>query len=198
MTKLILASASVHRRALLEQAGLTIECVPSRLDERAIEAPLAGTGATPPDVAEVLAQAKAMEVSQRRSGTLVVGADQTLDLGGEALHKPADMAEARRQLLRLSGRTHRLTSAVALAQDGEMLWCNAAEAQITFRTLTPPEVGRYLAQAGEAALSSVGCYQIEGLGIRLMDRIEGDFFTIVGLPLLPLLHQLRARGAIDG
>lgn len=198
MTTLILASASIHRRALLENAGLEIDCVPCDLDERSLEAPLLETGASPEDIAEVLAEAKAVEVSGRFADALVVGADQTLGLEGEILHKPADMEEARRQLLRLSGRTHRLTSAVVLAQGGTALWRHSATADITFRDLTPPQIGHYLARAGEAALSSVGAYQVEGLGIRLMSRIEGDFFTVVGLPMLPLLAELRARGAIDG
>ena len=194
---LILASASPHRRRLLENAGLAVEAVRADLDERFVEAPLRASGAAPEDIAEVLAEAKAVDVSTRHPGALVIGADQTLSLGGELLHKPADMEGARRQLLALSGRTHRLTSAVVLAEDGATVWRHSASADITFRALTPPEIGRYLARAGEAALSSVGCYQIEGLGITLMERVEGDFFTVVGLPLLPLLNELRARGAID-
>lgn len=197
MTKLILASASAHRLALLAHAGLTVEAVPSTIDERAVEAPLLASGAGPEDVAEVLAEAKATEVSERLPEALVVGADQTLGLDGDLLHKPSDMEAARRQLLALSGRTHRLTSAVVLAQGGTVLWRHSAQADITFRELTPPEVGRYLAKAGPAALGSVGAYQVEGLGIRLMSKIEGDFFTIVGLPLLPLLGELRSRGVLD-
>lgn len=194
---LILASASPHRRRLLENAGLAVEVVRADLDERFVEAPLLASGAAPEDIAEVLAEAKACEVSGRNPGALVIGADQTLSLGGELLYKPEGMEGARRQLLALSGRTHRLTSAVVLAENGAAVWRRSGQADITFRSLTPPEIGRYLARAGEAALSSVGCYQIEGLGITLMERVEGDFFTVVGLPLLPLLAELRARGAID-
>ncbi|WP_185984185.1 Maf-like protein [Aureimonas mangrovi] len=195
--KIVLASGSTHRAALLRNAGLAFTVSPSTLDERELEAPLERSGASPADIAEVLAEAKAVDVSERSPGALVIGADQTLDLGGAALHKPADMEEARRQLLSLSGRTHRLTSAVVIARDGEVLWRLADSADITFRKLTPPEIGRYLAKAGEAALSCVGAYQVEGPGITLMERIEGDHFTIVGLPLLPLLGKLRELGALD-
>jgi septum formation protein len=194
---IVLASGSAHRAALLRNAGLSFTVSPSTLDERELEAPLERAGASPADVAEVLAEAKAVDVSERSPGALVIGADQTLELGGEALHKPADMEEARRQLLSLSGRTHRLTSAVVIARDGEVLWRFADSADITFRKLTPPEIGHYLARAGEAALSCVGTYQVEGPGITLMERIEGDHFTVVGLPLLPLLGKLRELGALD-
>lgn len=197
MTRLVLASGSPHRLSLLRNAGVDPDAVPSTIDERSVEAPLLSSGAGPEDVAEVLAEAKASEVSERHPQALVIGADQTLGLEGELLHKPEDMEAARRQLLALSGRTHRLTSAVVLAQGGQALWRHSASADITFRELTPPEIGRYLAKAGPAALGSVGCYQIEGLGIRLIERVEGDFFTVIGLPLLPLLAELRARGALD-
>lgn len=195
---LVLASASVHRRALLENAGIDVLVSPAELDERALEAPLAGSCATPEDVALVLAEAKAVEVSGRHPGSLVVGADQTLSLGDTVFHKAADTEGARRTLLALSGKTHRLNSAVVLAQDGVAVWRHVAIAEVTMRALTPAEIGRYLAEVGDAALSSVGCYQIEGPGIRLMERIEGDLFTIIGLPLLPLLAELRARGAMEG
>ena len=136
-------------------------------------------------------------MSERFPGALVVGADQTLDLNGERLTKPADMEAARRQLLALSGRTHRLHSAVACARDGEILWQHSETVQLTMRSFLPAAVGRYLALAGEKALSSVGTYQIEGPGIRLFKRIEGDYFAILGLPLLPLLDVLRAEGELD-
>lgn len=197
MTRLILASASPHRRLLLERAGVAVEAFASRIDERAVEAPLVGSGVGPEDIADILAEAKASEVSERFTDALVIGADQTLGLGDALLHKPETMEAARRQLLALSGRTHRLTSAVVLATGGRTLWRHSAGASITFRALTPPEIGRYLARAGEAALSSVGCYQVEGLGVRLIERIEGDLFTVIGLPLLPLLAELRRRKAID-
>ncbi|MBB3950966.1 Maf-like protein [Aureimonas jatrophae] len=196
-SEIVLASGSVHRRHMLENAGLRFSVHASQLDERALEAPLKDSGATPDAVAEVLAEAKAGEVSERFPRALVIGADQTLALGDQTLHKPADMEAARRALLQLQGRTHELHSAVALVRGGQTLWRHVSTARLTMRELTPAEIGRYLALAGEAALGSVGAYQIEGPGIRLMSRVEGDLFTIIGLPLLPLLAELRAMGEID-
>lgn len=129
---------------------------------------------------------------------MTIGCDQTLSLDGDLLHKPADMEEARRRLLALSGKTHRLDSAVVLARDGETVWRHVDAALLTMRRLDPGFVGRHLARVGERALESVGAYQIEGEGIQLFARIEGDHFVIVGLPLLPLLGKLRELGAIDG
>ena len=196
--RIILASSSPFRKSLLANAGVAFAAVKPEVDERAAEAPLKGSGATPEDVALVLAIAKAAEVSERNPHALVIGSDQTLSLGDEIFHKPADMEGARRHLLRLSGKTHQLNSAVALVRDGETLWSQVAVARLTMRDLEPAFIGRYLARVGDRALSSVGAYQIEGEGIQLFDRIEGDYFTIVGLPLLPLLARLRELGAIDG
>jgi septum formation protein len=195
--RIVLASGSPHRRKLLADAGVAFDAVPSTLDERALEAPLQDSGASPEDVALVLAEAKATDVSERERQALVIGADQTLSLGDEVLHKPAGMEDARRALLKLSGRTHRLHSAVVLAMDGAAVWRHVSTASLTMRDLSPAAVGRYLAEAGQAALTSVGCYQIEGPGLQLMEKVEGDFWTIVGLPMLPLLNELRARGAIE-
>ena len=195
---LILASGSAHRRALLENAGIAVSVEVARLDERALEAPLQDSGVSPEDVALVLAEAKAVDVSERHPGALVIGADQTLSLGDRVFHKPADMEGARRTLLALSGETHRLNSAVVLAKDGVALWRHVGVARMTMRVLDPGFIGRHLGRVGDRALGSVGAYQIEGEGIQLMERIDGDLFTIIGLPLLPLLAELRARGAIDG
>ncbi|MER8723646.1 MULTISPECIES: Maf-like protein [unclassified Mesorhizobium] len=196
--KIILASGSPFRKALLVNAGITVEAVPASVDERALEAPLQNSGVSPEDVALVLAEAKATEVSERRPGALVLGCDQTLSLGDELFHKPADMEGARRHLLALSGKTHHLNSAVVLARDGQVLWRHVGIASLTMRKLDPAFIGRHLARVGAKALSSVGAYQIEGEGIQLFEKIEGDYFTIVGLPLLPVLAQLREFGAIDG
>ena len=196
--EIILASGSPHRRALLRNAGLEFSVEKPDIDERAVEAALTGSGATPDDVAAVLAEAKAIAVSERHPGALVIGSDQTLSLGDELLHKVADMEAARRQLLRLSGRMHQLSSAVVLAGQGEAIWRHTSVAHMTMRKLDPAAIGRYLSDVGDAALGSVGCYQIEGRGIRLFEKIEGDYFTIVGLPLLSVLKELRALGAIDG
>ena len=196
--EIILASGSPHRRMLLRNAGLEFTAQAPDIDERAVEAALAGSGAAPEDVAAVLAEAKAVAVSERHPDALVIGSDQTLSLGDELLHKVIDMEAARRQLLHLSGKTHQLSSAVVLAGQGNALWRHTAVAHMTMRKLDPAAVGRYLSDVGDAVLGSVGCYQIEGEGVRLFEKIEGDFFTIVGLPLLPLLAALRDKGAIDG
>jgi septum formation protein len=196
--KIILASSSPFRKAMLVNAGVDVEAVPAEVDERALEAPLQDSGVSPEDVALVLAEAKATEVSERRPGALVLGCDQTLSLGDEVFHKPADREGARRHLLALSGKTHQLNSAAVLVRDGAVLWRHVGIASMTMRKLDPAFIGRHLARVGAKALSSVGAYQIEGEGIQLFDKIEGDHFTIVGLPLLPLLAELRTLGAIDG
>ena len=183
---------------MLTQAGIDFVCMPPQIDERAVEAPLAKSGVTPEDVALVLATAKAVDVSERGAGELVIGCDQTLSLGDEIFHKPADMDAARRHLLALSGRTHQLNSAVVIVRDGDTIWSHIGIARLTMRELAPGFIGRYLAEIGDQALASVGGYQIEGRGIQLFERIDGDHFTIVGLPLLPLLAELRRLGAIDG
>lgn len=196
--KVILASGSPFRKAMLVHAGVDIEAVAAEVDERALEAPLQDSGVSPEDVALVLAEAKATDVSERRPGALVLGCDQTLSLGDEVFHKPADMEGARRHLLALSGKTHQLNSAAVLARDGDVVWRHVAVASLTMRKLDPAFIGRHLARVGAKALASVGAYQIEGEGIQLFDKIEGDYFTIVGLPLLPVLAELRSLGAIDG
>lgn len=198
MSHLILASGSPHRRLVLENAGLDIEVQKSSLDERAIEAPLAEADVLPEDRAEILAEAKAINVSERNAGATVIGCDQILSLDGEVLHKPADMEAARRRLLALSGRSHDLFSAVVLVRDGETVWRHVTPCQMIMRPLTPEFIGRHLAGVGKAALSSVGAYHIEGHGAHLFEDIRGDVFSIMGLPLLPLLDALRAEGLIDG
>lgn len=194
----VLASGSPFRRKMLEDAGLAVEARPARIDERAVEAATQGSGITPSELALILAEAKAVDISQKLPGRIVIGADQTLSLGDEVLHKPGNMEEARRRLLALSQRTHELNSAVVIARDGAVLWRHVGTARLTMRALDPAFIGRHLSRVGEKALGSVGAYQIEGEGIQLFEKIEGDHFTIVGLPLLPLLAKLRQMGAIDG
>lgn len=194
---LVLASGSIIRAAILRNAGLDFAVDPAELDERAAEEPLLAAGMTPEDLALTLASAKALLVSERRPGDLVIGADQVLDLDGERMVKPPDMEAARTQLLRLAGRTHALRAGIALARDGEVIWEHVDSATLTMRALTPAFVGRYLAAAGPDVLSSVGAYQIEGRGIQLFERIEGDTFAVLGLPLLPLLAALRREGALE-
>lgn len=197
-TRIILASASPFRLAMLRNAGIETEANPSRIDERAVEEAVGDAAISPENLAWILAEAKAEEVSERFPGALVIGSDQTLSLGDEVLHKAADMEEARRRLLKLSGRTHHLNSAVVLARDGKALWGHVSVANMTMRKLDPAYIGRYLSRVGDQVLRSVGVYQIEGEGIQLFDSIEGDHFTIVGMPLLPLVAELRRLGAIDG
>jgi septum formation protein len=197
-TRLILASKSPFRSALLKNAGIEFSGESADIDERAVEAPLYETGATPEEVAQVLAEAKALDVSEKNPGAVVIGCDQTLSLGDEIFHKPANMEAAGRQLLQFSGKTHQLNSAVVLVKDGETLWRHVSVARMTMRKLDPAFVGRYLGRVGDSALSSVGAYQVEGPGIQLFEKIEGDYFTIVGLPLLPLLAELRKEKLIDG
>lgn len=196
--KIVLASGSQFRKTILMNAGLDLEIVPAEIDERAVEAPLQDSGASPEDVALILAEAKALEVSERKPGAVVLGCDQTMSLGDEVFHKPADMEAARRHLLKLSGKTHHLNSAAVLARDGEVLWRHVGTASLTMRDLDPAFIGRHLARVGPKALLSVGAYQIEGEGIQLFEKIEGDYFTIVGVPLLATLAELRRLGAIDG
>ena len=194
---IILASASSARQAILKNAGLTAESLPANIDERAAEQPLLQSGAGADDIAQALAMIKASHVSGQRPADLVIGADQTLEIEGERLTKPADMAAARRQLLKLAGKPHRLHSALACCQGGAVIWQHMETVTLTMRPLTPQEIGRYLAKVGETALASVGAYQIEGPGIQLFERIDGDYFAILGLPLLPLLTFLRTQGEVE-
>ncbi|MEZ5840339.1 MAG: Maf-like protein [Hyphomicrobiales bacterium] len=196
-TPLVLASKSRSRVMLLENAGLVFETRPADIDERAVEAPLLEADFPPDDIAAVLAEAKAMAVCEERPGALVIGSDQTLGLGHERFNKPKTMEDARRQLLAMRGRTHSLYSAIACVRDGETVWRHVSRADLTMRDFTPEFVGRYLAEVGDDALTSVGAYRLEGPGIQLFEKIEGDYFTILGLPLLPLLGFLRDEGILD-
>lgn len=191
---LVLASRSAPRIALLEGAGLAFEAVPSDVDERAVEAPLLAAGADAGAIAAHLAEAKAFDVASRRSGDLVLGCDQTLGLDGERFVKPESRAAARAQLMRLRGRPHELHSALALVADDRLLWSEVVVARMTMRPFSESFLDDYCERVGDAVLRSVGCYQLEGLGVTLFEAIEGDYFTILGLPLLPLLAELRRIG----
>jgi septum formation protein len=188
---LILASQSHARRALLANAGITFEAIPAEINERAIQH--ASGLSSPGEIAALLAREKAVSVSLRRPDQFVVGADQTLALNERLFSKPAGRAQAADQLRALAGRTHELHSAVAVARDGVTLFAEAAIARMTMRPLDDAAISAYLDAAGEAVTTSVGAYQLEGLGVHLFDRIEGDHFTILGLPLLPLLKFLRSE-----
>ncbi len=188
---LILASTSATRKALLDKAGLRFDIRPASIDERSIEAEAFDAGADARDIALILARRKAEAVSALCPGALVIGADQTLALGLELLHKPANRTAAAEQLDRLRGKTHRLHAAVALVRDGEFLWSDAQTAELTMRDFSPEERDAVLDLEGEQVLGSVGGYRLEGPSIRLFETVVGDYFTILGLPLLPLLAALR-------
>ena len=191
---LILASQSRARQTLLSNAGIDFEAIAADIDERAAQQ--ASGLSAPGDIAALLARQKARSVSVRLSGRFVIGADQTLALGEQLFSKPAGRAQAAEQLRALAGRSHELHSAVAVARDGQILFEGASVARMTMRRLAEAEIEAYLDEAGEAVNSSVGAYQLEGLGVHLFERIEGDHFTILGLPLLPLLAFLRSEGLL--
>jgi septum formation protein len=191
---LVLASRSASRREMLEAAGIPIEICVADVDERAVET--AAGLPSPPDAAALLAREKARAVSRLMAGRIVVGADQTLAFDGRQLNKPKDLARAREQLAMLAGRTHYLHSAVALVRDDEVLFDAVDTASLTLRKLSGAFLDRYLDAAGGAVLSSVGAYQLERTGIHLFERIDGNYFTILGLPLLPLLDFLRRNGSL--
>ena len=188
---LILASQSRARQALLTNAGIGFEAVTAEIDERALQQ--ASGLSAPGEIASLLAREKALSVSARQPGKFVIGADQTLALGERLFSKPAGRAQAAEQLRTLAGRSHELHSAVAVARDGKILFEVVAIAGMTMRRLGEAEIDVYLDEAGDAVTSSVGAYQLEGLGVHLFERIEGDHFTILGLPLLPLLAFLRSE-----
>jgi septum formation protein len=194
---LVLASKSLARRQMLVAAGMPVEAVASDIDEREAEKTL------PPDtdvgaIALFLAREKARAVAARFPGRLVIGADQTLALGAQRFSKPADSAAARAQLNILRGKTHALHSAVALLRDGEVLFEHVDTAHLTMRNISDDFLDTYLDAAGDTVSESVGGYQLERVGIHLFERVEGDHFTILGMPLLPLLQALRAQGALAG
>jgi septum formation protein len=188
---LVLASQSLARQALLGGAGLAFEAIPANIDERALQQSVAL--ASPGDIASFLAREKAVSVSISERGKYVIGADQTLALGERLFTKPAGRDEAAKQLRALAGRVHELHSAVAVALDGGIVFEDIAVARMTMRRLTEAEIAAYLDQAGDKVTSSVGAYQLEGLGVHLFERVEGDHFTILGLPLLPLLAFFRSQ-----
>ncbi|MGA2568300.1 MAG: Maf family protein [Pseudolabrys sp.] len=193
---LVLASKSDVRGKMLAAVGLRFEIRPAQIDERAVEAKTGTSDAAA--IARLLARAKADAVARSFPGRLVLGADQTLARGATRFSKPASRAEAAEQLRSLRGRTHELHSALALVRDGAVLFDCVGSARLTMRNVSDRFLEDYLDMAGAAALASVGAYQLEGIGIHLFERVDGDYFTILGLPLLPLLAYLRENGFIDG
>jgi septum formation protein len=198
VSQIILASTSRARREMLAAAGVAFTVEAADVDEPAIRKTLlaAKSAATPPQIADALARAKAEDVSQRHKGLLVIGGDQVLALGTELLTKSKDEAAARATLKKLRGMTHELHSAVALAVDGRVLWTHTGTARLKMRDFSDAFLEEYLTRAGDRIGQSVGAYELEGLGVQLFDKIEGDYFTVLGLPLLPLLAELRAHGMI--
>lgn len=191
---LILASQSAVRKSLLVNAGIAVETIPADIDERGIQQ---GSGLTDPgQIAALLAGEKAKFISAKSPGRYVVGADQTLALGERLFSKSENIAAAAAQIKTLSGQTHALHSAVSVAKDGAMLFSHVSVARMTMRFLTDSEIEAYITEAGDAVMSSVGAYQLERTGVHLFERIDGDHFTILGLPLLPLLGFLRSRNLL--
>lgn len=188
---LILASQSLARQALLLNAGIPFDPIPAGIDERAVQHACGLT--TPGEIASRLAEEKAAAVSSRHPGRLVLGADQTLALGERTFNKPTDRAQAVAQLRALAGRRHELHSAASLVRNGKILFTEVAVARMTMRPLSDEQIDTYLNAVGEAAMASVGAYQLEGLGVHLFSAIHGDLFTILGLPLVPVLEFLRSQ-----
>lgn len=191
---LVLASKSATRLTLLVHAGLPVETVAADVDERALQD--AAGEMDPAGIALLLARAKALSGSKAAQGRLVLGADQTLALGPKIYHKPVSVEAARKQLLELAGQTHALHSAVAVASDGEVLFDTVVSAFLTMRPLTEETLNAYFAAAGPRVLTSVGAYQLESVGVHLFTRVDGDHFTILGLPLLQLLPFFREQGLL--
>ncbi|WP_246731634.1 Maf family protein [Methylocapsa sp. S129] len=189
----MLASKSATRRLLLENAGIEVEVEAAEIDERRLEQAFLEGGAAPSELAPQLARAKALDVSVRRPQVLCFGADQTLLLEDKLFHKPNNMEAAEQSLKKLAGRTHTLIAAVCVARDGAVLFETTQNARLTMRALDESFIRLYLAAAGPAVLSSVGAYQIEGIGIHLFETIEGDHATILGLPLMALMKWLRSQ-----
>jgi septum formation protein len=197
VSHLVLASGSASRQSLLRAAGVNFTVAPADIDEPALMRDLVAKGSDGSLVAQALAAQKAQSVSRHRPGETVLGGDSVLELGPDIIGKSPDLAALRVLLLRLSGRAHHLISAAALARDGEILWQHTAKVRMTVRPFSEAFLDAYLAREGEKLLSSVGGYHFEGLGAQLFESVEGDYFSILGLPLLQVLAALRAQGLLE-
>lgn len=193
---LILASASESRAALLRNAGLTVETIPAGVDEESVRQSVRHEGGGAADAARLLAELKARRVARNRPDALVVGADQMLDCDGGWYDKPKTLADARRQLQQLRGREHMLLTAAVVVRGAAVIWSHTETATLTMRPFSDTFLESYLDRAGAELLATVGCYRLEGAGAQLFSRVDGDFFTILGLPLLPLLDFLRGHGIL--
>ena len=193
----ILASGSATRAQLLRRVGLEVTARPAAVDEESIKASFAAEGASVIDCATILAEMKATRISARFPGCLVIGADQILDMAGRWFDKPETLDDARRQLQELRGKTHELVSASVVALNGSRIWADHDIAYLTMRDFSDDFLDRYLERAGADILGSVGVYHYEGLGAQLFDRVTGDYYTILGLPLLRLLEFLRGHGVVE-
>ncbi|QCO15128.1 Maf-like protein [Azospirillum brasilense] len=194
--RVVLASGSRTRAEMLERAGVRVALAPAAVDEEEIKLAARAEGAPVEDVAEALAELKAQRVTRKHPGALVIGADQMLECEGRWFDKPADRDAARAQLQDLRGKTHRLVSCAVVIRDGERLWHHVDRARLAMRPFSDAFLDSYLNAAGDDVLGSVGAYHLEGMGAQLFHRVDGDFFTILGLPLLPLLGFLRVHGVI--
>lgn len=194
---IVLASSSTTRQRMLDSAGVVFEAVPARVDEEEIRQSLQAEGAGGDVLADVLAERKAAYVSRHRPDALVIGADQILECEGEIFNKPRDRNSAQQHLSHLRGRDHDLISCVCVVRDGQRLWHHLDRAHLRMRDFSDEFLGRYLDTMGATVLEGPGAYRIEGLGAQLFSRITGDYFTILGLPLLPLLDYLRVQGALE-
>ncbi|HBX95994.1 MAG TPA: septum formation protein Maf [Hyphomonas sp.] len=193
--RIILASGSQSRRAVLTAAGIEADTIKPNVDEDAAKASFRASDMKVRDQAMQLAELKSVKISMREPG-LVIGCDQMLSLDGEAFDKPVDLADARNHLVKLSGKAHTLETAIVISEEGKPVWRYLARPKLTVRPLSDAFIDTYVEAVGEPLLSTVGAYQLEGLGAQLFTRIEGDYFSILGLPLLPLLDYLRTRGVL--
>jgi septum formation protein len=195
--QIILASSSQTRQQLLSAAGLTFIHAPARIDEEAIRASLEADGAKPLDVADLLAEMKARKLAEKHFEALVLGCDQVLDFKGKSWGKPVSQDDAIHQLSQLRGQTHQLLSAIVVYHQGEPVWRHVGKARLTMHAFSDEWLAAYVSRNWDSIRHSAGCYLLEGEGVRLFSSVEGDYFTILGLPLLPLLGYLRTRGFIE-
>ncbi|SMX47108.1 Maf family protein [Actibacterium lipolyticum] len=194
---IILASSSEIRQQMLRQAGVEFEVLPSRIDEEAIRAALEAEEANPRDIADALAEFKARKIADKFPDRMVIGCDQVLELKGKVMSKPTDLDQARVQLRQLRANRHKLLSAAVIYDEGKPVWRHVGEVRLTMRPFSDSYMEDYLARNWESVQHSVGCYKLEEEGVRLFSRVEGDYFTVLGLPLLELLSYLTMRGKVQ-